>query len=718
MNTDATSTLPQAIRLGRAICGDLEQAERREWWLTNGRGAYAAGTVAGTLTRRYHGLLIAPLDPPLGRYLVFVKADAVVTDGERSWPLFSNRWGGGAVDPAGHVRIESFHLDGRMPVWRFDLGDVTVESRVWMEQGSDTTYVAYRLVQSPAEATRTYRLRVRLLVNARDHHSGTPRHSFAPHVEGSELDGQGNTSLRVRHPADGRGERGGYTLVFRVRGGHIAPASDWIDNFDLPIERERGLSDIDSHLCVGEADLELRSDRWSGLVASVNGEPSPYLDEALARHRSHDSSTLTRARVQVRELLDAPAWIHQLVLAADSFVFSRPITGSPDGESVIAGYPWFGDWGRDTMIALPGLTLATGRYDSARRILETFALFVDGGMLPNVFPGDGTQAEYNTVDAALWYIEAWRAYVEVSGDLTSLREVFPVLESIIAFHRDGTRYRIGMDSTDGLLHAGEPGVQLTWMDAKIGDWVVTPRTGKPVEINALWYNALSAMALLATLIGRSGAPYERLAKQARIGFQRYLRGDGGGLFDVLDGPSGNDATIRPNQIFAVSLPASPLDPGAQLRVVNECARELLTSYGLRSLAPEHTDFRDRYVGGVWERDGGYHQGPVWAWLLGHYAIAEHRIHGDAARAQSRLEAIRDHLLDAALGSVSEIFDGAPPHDPRGAPAQAWSVACVLEAWWRLERQRLATPIGKDKAKPRRQSPAKHTTGSKKRSELA
>lgn len=717
MNARTISTLPDVIRLGRAICDDLEEAERREWWLSNGRGAYAAGTVAGTLTRRYHGLLIAPLDPPLGRYLVFAKADAVVTDGERSWPLFSNRWGGGAIEPAGHVRIESFHLDGRMPVWRFDLGEVTVESRVWMEQGSDTTYVAYRLVQCAPRATRKYRLRVRLLVNARDHHGQTPRASFAPHVETSEPDGTGTTSLRVRHPAGGATERGGYSLVFRVCAGHITPTSDWIDNFDLPVERERGLPDKDSHLCVGEADIELHSDRWSGLVASVNGEPSQYLQEALARHRDHDASTLARARVQVPELIDAPSWVHQLVLAADSFVFARPIEGAPDGESVIAGYPWFGDWGRDTMIALPGLTLATGRYDSARRILETFARFVDGGMLPNVFPGDGSEAEYNTVDAALWYIEAWRAFIGISGDLTSLAAVFPVLESIIAFYRDGTRFRIGMDETDGLLHAGEPGVQLTWMDAKIGDWVVTPRIGKPVEINALWYNALSTMAELAALLGRSDAGYKRLAKRTRVGFQRFLR-DGGGLFDVVDGPDGNDASVRPNQIFAVSLPYSPLDPDAQLRVVNECARELLTSYGLRSLGPGHADFHDRYMGGVWQRDGSYHQGPVWTWLLGHYAIAEHRVHGDAARAQRRLEAIRDHLLDGALGSASEIFDGSPPHVPRGAPAQAWSVTCVLEAWWRLERIRLDSLAGKHQKSPRRRQPSTRTYRSKKRSETA
>ncbi len=260
-----------------------------------------------------------------------------------------------------------------------------------------------------------------------------------------------------------------------------------------------------------------------------------------------------------------------------------------------------------------------------------------------------------------------------------------MLTDMIDWHVRGTRYRIGMDPADGLIHAGEPGVQLTWMDAKVGDWVVTPRIGKPVEINALWYNALNIMADFAGRLGRPSASYAELAAKVRQGFQRFIRPDGVGLFDVLDGPAGDDSTPRPNQIFAVSLPHSPLDDETQRTVVRICGRELLTSYGLRSLAPGHPDYRPYYLGGVWERDGSYHQGPVWAWLLGHYALAEYRVHGDAATAQARLQPIRDHLLDAGLGTVSEILDGAPPHVPRGAPAQAWSVACVLEAWQRLER---------------------------------
>jgi 4-alpha-glucanotransferase len=394
---------------------------------------------------------------------------------------------------------------------------------------------------------------------------------------------------------------------------------------------------------------------------------------------------LIRAEERVPELRQAPDWVRQLVLAADSFLFARPLPDLPEGQSVIAGYPWFGDWGRDTMIALPGLALAIGRADVARRILLTFARFIDQGMLPNQFPVAGGALAYNTVDAALWYVEAWRAYLEADDDAEILAQAFPVLQEIVAWHVAGTRYGIVVDPSDGLLRAGEPDQQLTWMDAKVGDWVVTPRIGKPVEINALWYNALRGVADFARRLGQSPDFYEGLAAQAREGFRRFVRPDGEGLFDVLDGPEGDDARIRPNQILAASLHHSPLEPAARRAAVSVCGRELLTSYGLRSLAPRHAEFRPYYLGDVRERDSGYHQGPVWAWLLGHYALAEYRAFGDAALAQARLEPIRDHLLDAGLGTISEIFDGAPPHQPRGAPAQAWSVACVLEAWLRLER---------------------------------
>jgi predicted glycogen debranching enzyme len=673
------TTRPTFIRFGRSICCDLAQAEHREWWLSNGLGGYAAGTVAGTLTRRYHGLLIAPITPPLGRSLVFAKADASLEVDGVTLPLFSNRWPDNLIDPSGHRHIEAFWLDGRMPVWCFAFGDLHLELRLWMEPGANTVYLAYK-PDFPKSHYQQLKLHIRLLVNARDHHGTAEPWRFNPIIEPIATD-----TLVVSNPV-GSGSHP-YRLKFQARGGTVKPDHIWFENFDLPIEAERGLRNRDHHLCVGEYTLPLSNGDWSGIVASLENNASPYIEEAMRRFMARDDGVLARAQVTVPELRDSPDWIQQLALATDSFLFARPLPDNPQGESVIAGYPWFGDWGRDTMIALPGLTLATGRYESARQILNTFARFIDKGMLPNLFPGSGETTEYNTVDAALWYVEAWRAYIEATDDWSELRRNFPVLEDIIHWYSQGTRYGIVLDKQDGLLKAGVSGVQLTWMDAKIGDWVVTPRIGKPVEINALWYNALAVMAQFAQQLQLPAESYVTLAAKAKAGFQRFINPANGGLFDVVDGLDGNDAAIRPNQLFAVSLPFSPLSLESQQAVVALCGKFLLTSYGLRSLSPEDSPYTPYYNGGVRERDGAYHQGTVWAWLLGHYALAEYKVSGNHAKAKSRLEPIHDHLFDAGLGSVSEIFDAEPPHNSRGAPAQAWSVACVLETWWRLERER-------------------------------
>jgi 4-alpha-glucanotransferase len=664
------------IRFGREICGDLASAERREWWIGNGRGAYAAGTIAQTLTRRYHGLLVAPIDPPLGRHLVLTKADAELVVGDRREPLFTNRWASGAVAPAGHCAMETFHLDGSIPVWRFAFGDQRVEQRIWMEPGKHTTYVAWRLL-TPVPGQKP-RLSVAILANGRDHHGETWMPGFNPGISVEA------STLIVSVP-------GQFTLRVAAPGGLVEPRRDWVENFELPRERERGLGDRDDHLCVGRIELPLADGEWHGLIASVEESfDVPDLSVALDRRRQHDAAVLARTFSADTDFDRAPGWVARLALASDFYVIERPVPGVEDGKSVIAGYPWFGDWGRDTMISLPGLCLATGRFADAAKILETFSRFVDRGMLPNVFPGAGDVPEYNTVDAALWYVEAWRAYFETTGDKAAVAKVLPVLADIIDWHQRGTRFGIGVDPADSLLRAGEPGVQLTWMDARIGDWVITPRIGKPVEINALWYNALVAMTDFAAALGQPNAVYRTAAERVRAGFQRFIRPDEAGLFDVIDGPEGNDATVRPNQILAVSLPASAIDEDARRRVLGLCGATLLTSYGLRSLAPGEREYSGHYGGSVAERDSHYHQGPVWGWLLGHWALAHYRIHGDPVAAQQWLEPIADHLTDAALGQVSEIFDGDAPHVPRGCPAQAWSVACILEAWWRLERAKPAS----------------------------
>lgn len=668
--------LPDIVHFGREICNDYTQSNNREWWVANGLGGYAAGTISQSLMRRYHGLLIAPTQAPLGRSLVFAKADATLHDGEKSYPLFSNHWGSGAVEPRGYVHIESFRLDGTMPIWRFTIDDLIIEKCIWMEHGQNTTYITWRLVN---EIDRPITITADLLVNQRDHHGESNRWAFNPVIEGDEA------HLYLR-------QHGQPTLHFKTKCGQLNSEHQWIEDFALSHETERGLADRDAHLCVAHLHMQIWNE-WSGLVASLEPDASPYITESMRRRQAHDVAQLTRAGMLVPELCETPCWIRQLLLAADSFLITRPVEGFSYGESVIAGYPWFGDWGRDTMIALPGLTLKTGRYSSAKNILMTFARFIDKGMLPNNFPEHGEAPQYNTVDATLWYIEAWRSYLSVSGDIAGLKEIYPVLEDIIDWHVRGTRYGIGVDASDGLLRAGESGVQLTWMDAKVGDFVVTPRHGKPVEVNALWFNALECMAAFSLLLKKNDSPYAHMATQVRASFTRFIKSRGG-LYDVLDGEVGDDASIRPNQIFAVSLHYSPLEQKTQARVVKEVTKHLLTPYGLRTLSPEHPDYHPHYKGGVWERDSAYHQGTVWAWLLPHFALAEQRVTGNAELALSRLEAIRTHLLEAGLGSVSEIFDGDYPHTARGAPSQAWSVACVIEAWVKLERARRSDAHGK------------------------
>jgi 4-alpha-glucanotransferase len=662
---------PCPIRFTRAICGDLGQAERREWWIANGLGGYAGGTIAGTLTRRYHGLLIAPLGSTLGRRLILAKADATLIEGAQSWPLFTNRWKGGAISPAGHVRIGSFHLDYSVPVWTYEIGDRQVEARIWMEPGAHTTYAAWRLRPRSEPLENELFLSVILLANNRDHHGATSVGGFEPDVRVDD------EQLRIA-------DTGRFTLTIRAPGAHIVSKRDWYRNFDLPVEADRGLDSTDSHLCVGEVKISLIPEEWRGVVASLEPEPSVDFAAALQRRLEHDRAVVCTAVASTPAMRQAPGWIARLTLAADAFLFSRPLPSVPDGQSVIAGYPWFGDWGRDTMISLPGLTLATGRPEIARRILQTFASFVSEGMLPNVYPGAEDHAEYNTADAALWFFEAWRAYFEATADIAALREVFPLLCNMIEWHQRGTRYGIRVDPADGLLNAGVAGLQLTWMDAKVGDWVVTPRIGKPVEINALWYNALCIMSAFARLLVMPDS-FKVSAEAAERSFARFVRADGQGLYDVIDGPNGNDGRIRPNQIFAVSLRHSPLSSDDQARVVQVCRRHLLTAFGLRSLAPGSPEYHPGYSGGVLERDGGYHQGPVWAWLLGTFSLAAHRVSGDAAEAEAVLRALSDALEDQAVGTIGEIFEGDPPHRPRGAPAQAWSVACTLEAWWLLRR---------------------------------
>ncbi len=653
---------PRLIHFGREVCGDLDASEKREWLVTNGIGGFASGTVAGTLARRYHGMLIAALNPPVGRTLLVAKLDETVEYDGREYPLAANRWGGGAVDPQGYRLLESFRLEGSVPVWTYAFGDALLEKRVWMQQGSNTTYVRYDLVRGG----RAAQIACKALVNYRDYHSTTHAGDWRMDVQPVE------NGLRVR-AYDGAAPI--YLLSSTAAG---EAAHNWHHNYDLITARYRGLDDREDHLHAATFRATLQAGDSVTIVCTTEAGAQLDGDAALGRQREHEAAVLTSYGAES----ESPAWIRQLVLAADQFIAQRPLADDADALTVIAGYHWFSDWGRDTMIALPGLTLSTGRPAVAAKILRTFARFVDRGMLPNVFPDAGATPEYNTVDATLWFFEAVRLYDEAHGarDPQLLRDLYPVLAEVVDWHLRGTRYGISVDPTDGLLRAGEPGVQLTWMDAKVDGIVVTPRIGKPVEVNALWHNALVTMAQFARKLKKNGTDYQFLARRARDNFQRFWYEKGGYCYDVIDAPEGNDATLRPNQIFAVSLPHSPLSEEQQAAVVDVCARRLLTSAGLRSLAADHPDFRGHYGGTPHDRDFAYHQGTVWAWLLGPFVQAHLRVHKDAELAASFLAPVADHLKIHGLGSVSEIFDGDAPFTPRGCIAQAWSVAEVLRAW--------------------------------------
>jgi predicted glycogen debranching enzyme len=676
------------IQFGREICGDLPSAASREWLVTNGLGGFASGIVTGSATRRYHGILFAALHPPVGRTQLVAAVDEIAHYSGSDFSLATHQWAGGSVDPQGFRLIERFHLDGMNPVWTYALADALLEKRIWMRQGENTTYLQYTLVRASASLS----LDLKVLVNYRDFHATTHAGDWHMRIDPIE-NGVVVTAFD-----------GALPFYLKCANASCEIHSEWYRNSFFPAEQERGLDDREDHLFAASFNAELPVGESILLVCSTEANALLDAQTASAEQDNHHaklfqfwqeahSTPEDRDAGSEGQLEDAPTWLWQLVLAADQFIVKRPLpatAGDPakaalpvetDGRSIIAGYHWFADWGRDTMIALPGLTLTTGRPEVARRILLAFARFVDGGMLPNNFPDAGGSPEYNTVDAALWYFEAVRQYFSVTQDAVTLQKLFPVLTSMIEAHVAGTRYNIHVDPADGLLYAGGPGLQLTWMDAKIGDWVVTPRTGKPVEINALWINALETMKQFAAILVRPSQRYDTLSAHAAASFPKFWNAERQCCFDVIDAPEiGADASLRPNQIFAVSLPFSPLTASQQKSVVEICAKQLLTSHGLRSLAPGENGYGGHYGGDSHARDSVYHQGTVWGWLLGPFALAHFRVYGDRAAALRILEPLGRRIHAYGLGTVGEIFDGDAPFAPRGCIAQGWTVAELLRAW--------------------------------------
>jgi len=637
------------IRLGREVTQDRSAAEAREWLISSGNGGYASGTVAGTLTRRYHGLLVAATSPPTGRHLIVPKLEAVLVYADVRYELGTNAWADGSVAPHGYALLESFVLDGNIAKWTYALGDALFSISLTMQTHANVTALVYRLERGDESAT----LEVRVLAEDRDHH-GTSHQDGRTFATQRTPDGirialpSLGTSLAVRAEAEWKIESG------------------WYCAFALERERERGLEWVEDHPIVGSFRATIAPHQQLGVTLAFGADVAEDADAIVQERRTLDAS---------RRQTETDPQVQTLAIAADAFIVDRRFADRTIGKTVIAGYHWFADWGRDTMIALPGLTLATGRHDVARTILRTFARFVDRGMIPNRFPDGNEAPEYNTFDASLWYIEAVRAYVAATNDRDLAVELYPTLRAIVDAYKNGTRFGIGMDASDGLVRGGEPGVQLTWMDAKVGDWVVTPRIGKPIEINALWYAALRTLEQHSQLIDRPSGAYRAMAEKTRVGFSRFW--NDGYAYDVLDGPNGNDATLRPNAIFAVSLHASPLSPEQQHAVVDVCLREFLTPRGLRSLSPRDAAYVPHYLGDVHARDGAYHQGTVWGWLIGPFASAHYHVHGDLALARSFVLPLLDELANYGLGSIGEIFDGEPPFSACGTIAQAWSVAEVL-----------------------------------------
>jgi len=640
------------VRLDAEECRDLT----REWLVTNGLGGYASGTVAGQNTRRYHGLLMAALRPPVQRVLLVAELHASLI--------------GAAGKPVPLTIPSQMKLAGLLPAFRYAIEGRVLERRIWMEQGHNRTVIGYRLL---AGAPATLRLEPFFAHRPADlHRSQRGAPDASRFARGWRVSLDGLTSYVEARPS-----------------GSPIDSPSWI-RVEHRAERERVLDDQEELFSPGTVELLIQPGSPVTIIAGTDPLPDGWsAADSLLAARRFDRQTL--------EALgdgDHDGMTRQLALAASQFRVNRvldaptlPSLASGGGEqiqrTIVAGYPWFADWGRDTMIALRGLTLAAGYPEQARQILTTFVAFLDQGMLPNALHDPGEPTEFNTIDATLWLFQALHHYLETTGDWAFVNAQLPALEEVVRWHVNGTRFGIHMDPTDGLLSASAPGYGLTWMDARDEDWVVTPRHGKPIEIAALWYNALRLMSDWAS---RAHAPVARFAMMAeraqRAAQARYWFEAGGYLYDVVDGPEGSDASLRPNQLMALGLAYPLVDGERARRSLDRVTEKLLTPFGLRTLSPDDPRYQHRFGGDHRSRDATYQMGIVWPWLLGPYLDAHQRIHGDPTVVARILAPFEAHFREAGIGTVSEIFEAEPPYRPAGAIAQAWSVGELL---WRARR---------------------------------
>jgi predicted glycogen debranching enzyme len=649
----------------------------KEWLVTNGLGGYASGTLSGGLTRRYHGLLVAALASPFGRTMMLslLRERIRLPDGRwMSMQQIARTPDGVEIDASTH--LEHFRLEAGLPVWTYAVEGVRVERRVLMPHLQNTTHVRYQLLSGDP-----VRLELQPFVAFRLHEAAVSHPLSAPyalHAYGDrfEIDpGDSFPALRL-------------FLYGESKTFAIIPSS--IDRVTYALEQRRGYDSSGDLWTPGHFRLTLSPGSPGTLVASTE---SWETIGALRPEELADAERLRRRRlIETAGVVPDAAPVPELVLAADQFIITpagrveeaaRARAVGDEVRTVIAGYHWFTDWGRDTMISLEGLTLCTGRHREAGYILRTFGHYVRDGLIPNMFPEGTREGLYHTADATLWFFHALHRYVRATGDRSTLRQLLPTLSSIIEHHMRGTRFGIRVDPTDGLLTQGEAHYQLTWMDAKVDDWVVTPRRGKAVEINALWYNALSLLAgWLREARDPATGDIEAAAVRAREAFnERFWYAEGGHLYDVIDGEQGDDPACRPNQIFAISLDHPVLDRGRWEPVFEVVRDRLLTPVGLRSLVPGHRDYKAQYYGDLRARDAAYHQGTVWGWLAGPFVDAWLRVHPEeTAEARAVLEGFLLHMDEAGVGTLSEIFDAEEPFHARGCIAQAWTVAEVLRAW--------------------------------------
>jgi predicted glycogen debranching enzyme len=658
-----------------------ERPPRREWLVTNGLGGYAAGTVAGVMTRRYHGLLIASLPAPLGRLVMLnhllervrLPGKGVIWLGDEDEVAGAN-----AADRRDH--LAEFRLELGLPVWIYRVDGFTIEKRVMMPYSQNTVHVTYTVVEG----------------------SGTVRFSLRPSVQYRGYETPVDQPLAQVYTIAATGGRyelsaGADLPVLRMMllGERAALTLDERGMSSVPykMEEDRGYQWVGSLWSPGYFRADAQAGQSISLIASAEPWDTvlalPPPEAALAEQERR------RRLVAISNVPPEDTFAAELVLAADQFIIkpagrieetARARASGDDVRTVIAGYHWFTDWGRDTMISLEGLTLSTHRVREAGYILRTFAHYVRDGLIPNMFPDGQREGLYHTADASLWFFHAVERYTIATGDDETLRKLLPVLLEILAAHLKGTRFGIHIDPADGLFTQGQEGYQLTWMDAKVGDWVVTPRRGKAVELNALWYNALClAQSWTGQFGGGEGLDLAGHAARARESFNRRFWYDQGGyLYDVVDGEHGDETSCRPNQVFAISLPHPVLDRARWEPVMNVVRERLVTPHGLRSLAPGEPDYKSRYYGDLRARDAAYHQGTVWAWLIGPYIDAALKLPG-ASRQELRdlLTSFDRHLDEACVGQISEVFDAEAPFLPRGCVAQAWSVAEVLRSWLKL-----------------------------------